>query len=366
MQGIASFSKVSASSPVEFADLNADPNALEKGGLWLVVADFEGRIRAWRFAVRNLAAGLGPNSDSTPEEKWSGPEAKTWSTSLSALEYQNAVQRTREHVRQGTIFQANICRVMSAPLSAPGSARALSKLLAAGNPAPFEGYAHIETGNPESDLWLASASPELFLQVRQQNDGSAQISSSPIKGTAKTRAGISPKDEAENIMITDLVRNDLQRVCAPGTVGVDGLLEYEDHPGLVHLVSTVRGQLTHNPRVAPGYWREILELTLPPASVSGAPKLAALDVIAELEPGPRGPYCGAIGWIDVDAGTCDLSVGIRTFWWESASAYGGPRLHFGTGAGITWGSDPVGEWEETQLKARILIGLASTSKGTDA
>lgn len=366
MQGIAQFSKVSASSPVEFADLNVHPDALEKGGLWLVVADFEGRIRAWRFADRVSDTEIRSHLDAKTEQTWSGPDPKTWSTSLSALEYQNAVQTTREYVREGTIFQANICRVMSAPLPVPGSARALSKILAAGNPAPFEGFAQIETGNPESELWLASASPESFLQVRQNSDGTASISSSPIKGTAKTRTGITAKDEAENIMITDLVRNDLQRVCEPGTVSVEGLLNYEDHPGLVHLVSTVRGQLSRNPLVTPGYWREILELTLPPASVSGAPKAAALDVIAELEPGPRGPYCGAIGWIDVDAGTCDLSVGIRTFWWESASAYGGPRLHFGTGAGITWGSDPVGEWQETQLKAHILIGLASNSQEAGA
>lgn len=359
MQGIAQFAQVTATRPVEFADLDKNPTALEEGGLWLVVANFEGLIRAWRFEdVRPTTDPVQVNLHAN-DQTWSGPSKNLWSSSLSAPQYQDAVNSVREYVRGGTVYQANICRVMSAPLSCAGSAPALGRVLAQGNPAPHEGFAQIESGNPESDLWLVSASPETFLTVRQNVDGTAQISSAPIKGTAKTRAGITAKDEAENIMITDLVRNDLQRVCAPGTVTVNGLLNYEDHPGLVHLVSTVSGELNKNPITAPEFWQEILTLTLPPASVSGAPKPAALKVISQLEPGPRGPYCGAIGWIDVDAGTCDLSVGIRTFWWEQDSPYGGPRLHFGTGAGITWDSDPVREWEETELKAHILVGLAS-------
>lgn len=359
MQGIAQFAHRTATRPVEFADLSRDPDALEEGGLWLVVADFEGRIRAWRFEEAQPTASTEQVNLHAKDESWFGPSKNLWSSSLLASEYQDAVSSVRESVRNGTVYQANICRVLSAPLPHPGSASALGRILAHGNPAPHQGFVQIESENLESDLWLVSASPETFLTVRQNPNGTAQVSSAPIKGTAKTRAGITAKDEAENIMITDLVRNDLQRVCASGTVEVNGLLNYEDHPGLVHLVSTVSGELNKNPITAPEFWREILAHTLPPASVSGAPKPAALKVISELEPGPRGPYCGAIGWIDVDAGTCDLSVGIRTFWWEQKSPYGGPRLHFGTGAGITWGSDPVREWEETELKAHILVGLAS-------
>ncbi len=101
-------------------------------------------------------------------------------------------------------------------------------------------------------------------------------------------------------------------------------------------------------------WPEILDATFPPGSVTGAPKIAALQVIGELEPLPRGPYCGALGWVDADRGTASLNVAIRTFWFDEG------ELHFGTGGGITWGSDPAGEWAETELKASRLIPLAES------
>jgi para-aminobenzoate synthetase component 1 len=174
------------------------------------------------------------------------------------------------------------------------------------------------------------------------------VASSPIKGTAPDDTGLLPKDEAENVMIVDLVRNDLQRVSRPGTIAVPSLLRVERHPGLVHLVSTVEG------RLAPGRgWPDLLAATMPPGSVSGAPKSSALRAIRDLEPVPRGPYCGAVGYVDADRGTARLAVGIRTFWLD------GGILRFGTGAGITWGSDPAREWDETELKAARLVGLAS-------
>jgi para-aminobenzoate synthetase component 1 len=134
---------------------------------------------------------------------------------------------------------------------------------------------------------------------------------------------------------------------------VPSLLRTEQHPGLVHLVSTVQGELREGVS-----WAEILRATLPPGSVSGAPKRAALDLIAELELVSRGPYCGAVGFVDADAGQAVLAVGIRTFWWH------GGTLRFGTGAGITWGSDPAGEWQETELKAARLVRLASGEGGS--
>jgi para-aminobenzoate synthetase component 1 len=135
-------------------------------------------------------------------------------------------------------------------------------------------------------------------------------------------------------------------------VEVTALLSVEAHPGLVHLVSTVSGRLADG-----AGWVDLLAATSPPGSVSGAPKASALHAVADLEPAPRGPYCGGIGWVDADAGTGCLAVGIRTFWWDDG------YLRFGTGAGITWGSDPDAEWEETRLKARRLIGLASGQDG---
>ncbi len=163
---------------------------------------------------------------------------------------------------------------------------ALGAALALGNPAPFSAVVRL----PGHGVEVASASPERFLA----RDGD-RVWSSPIKGTAATVDDFLPKDRAENVMIVDLVRNDLGRVCEWGSVQVPALLAVEPHPGLVHLVSTVEG------RLRPGVgWAEAIEATFPPGSVTGAPKLAALDHIARLEPIERGVYCGAVGWVDAD------------------------------------------------------------------
>ncbi|MGO4245099.1 chorismate-binding protein, partial [Janibacter sp. RAF20_2_2] len=183
-----------------------------------------------------------------------------------------------------------------------------------------------------------------------------RLVSSPIKGTAPTIEAMLTKDVAENVMIVDLVRNDLQHVCEPGTVAVERLCAPESHPGLVHLVSDVVGTLRSGMT-----WADVLSATFPPGSVSGAPKSSALTAIADLETTPRGPYCGAIGWVDADhpAGPRgELAVGIRSFF-ATVDPDGVRRLRFGTGAGITWASDPAGEWAECELKADVLVGLAS-------
>lgn len=159
-------------------------------------------------------------------------------------------------------------------------------------------------------------------------------------------------------MIVDLVRNDLGRVCATGSVEVPRLCAVEQHPGLVHLVSAVRGELAEGTG-----WSRLLASTFPPGSVTGAPKSSALRIIEALETAPRGPYCGGIGWVDADRGTAELAVGIRTFWIDRGDGPG-PVLRFGTGAGITWGSDPAREWDETELKAGRLLAIASGANET--
>jgi para-aminobenzoate synthetase component 1 len=134
----------------------------------------------------------------------------------------------------------------------------------------------------------------------------------------------------------------------PGSVTVPDLLEVQEHPGLVHLVSTVQATLL------PGTtWPALLAAAFPPGSVTGAPKLAALSMIDSLEPAQREFYCGAFGWVDADTGEAELAVAIRTFWLRDGT------LRFGTGAGITWGSDAGAEWRETELKAARLIQVAS-------
>ena len=150
---------------------------------------------------------------------------------------------------------------------------------------------------------------------------------------------------------TVTIRNDLGRICRTGSVEVPALLQVEEHPGLVHLVSTVSGELDRGVG-----WSQILAAMFPPGSVTGAPKIAALEVISELEAGPRGPYCGAFGWVDADAGRAELAVAIRTFWTEESPSR--RTLAFGTGAGITWASDPAAEWRETELKSARLLRVA--------
>jgi para-aminobenzoate synthetase component 1 len=341
---------------VERVDVGAEPARLLTPGWWAVVGTFEGRVTAWRFAE------VGPDRATADPARWHGPDAAAWTTSLDRDAYVAAVDHVRGDIREGRVYQANVCRVMSAPLAPPGAdrgrgpvepdARALHARLAAGNPAPFAGGVHVP-----GEAWVVTASPELFLRV-ETGAGTGVVTSGPIKGTAPTPAGLTDKDRAENVMITDLVRNDLQHVCAPGSVEVTELLAEQQHPGLVHLVSTVRGRLADP--ASPTLWRDLLDATYPPGSVSGAPKSSALDVVAELEPVPRGPYCGAVGWVEVaqdGALRAELAVAIRTFWW---TAERGGTLRFGTGAGITWASDPAAEWAETELKAARLVGLASS------
>ncbi len=278
---------------------------------------------------------------------------------MSRANYLAAVQEIRNRIESGEVYQVNVCRVLSADVPQRPDAAALSAILTSGNPAPYAGVIDVQADDDGAipGAWVVSASPELSVAVA---DG--LVSSGPIKGTAPSAEQLLDKDRAENVMITDLVRNDLQHVCAPGTVTVTDLLAVEEHPGLVHLVSRVRGELANPDLAADGArgWQELLAATHPPGSISGAPKSSALTAIADTEPTNRGPYCGQIGWIDADAGTARLAVGIRTFWWSDA------RLNFGTGAGITYDSDPASEWAETELKAATLLNLASTSGKVDA
>lgn len=352
----------------------AQPERLSAGGWWAVVGEFSGRVRAWRFAEvehddddglrpaghdpgRAAAPSSGDDSRSPhPGSGWSGPSLAAWCSSASRAEYEAAVEETRQAIDRGVLRQANICRVLRAPLArgVDGSepdAGALAVLLEVANPAPHGGHVHVPAGGGLPSAWVVSASPELFLR----RDG-AVLTSSPIKGTAREASGLAEKDRAENVMITDLVRAELERVCDVGSVEVPALLALEHHPGLVHLVSTVTGRLRPEVASAPDGWARIFDATYPPGSVSGAPKQAALRTIGQLEPVDRGPYCGTVGWIDADAGTAELAVAIRTFWWDAGD---GGTLRFGTGAGITWGSDPEQEWAETELKARRLVTLAS-------
>ncbi|WP_306320583.1 MULTISPECIES: chorismate-binding protein [unclassified Streptomyces] len=322
----------------DLRDVTSDPAALDSTGFWAVCADFEGRLTCARFGDVRSAPVPAPRPGG-----WPGPAPTHWTSSLDHAAYTEGVRRIRAQIATGGVYQANLCRVLSAPISPYADVDALTALLARGNPAPYAGTVRI----PGHGVEVATASPELFLR----RDGRI-VESGPIKGTGRTEDDLLDKDHAENVMIVDLVRNDLGVVCATGSVTVPDLCVVEKHPGLVHLVSTVRGELPE----AAG-WPELLDAAFPPGSVTGAPKSSALRIIDELETAPRGPYCGGIGWVDADRGTGELAVGIRTFWIDRGAD--GDFLRFGTGAGITWGSDPEREWRETELKASRLLAVAS-------
>jgi para-aminobenzoate synthetase component 1 len=331
---VAPLAVVGGRLATDLVDVTDDLTALDGSGFWAVVLPFDGPPVCARFATVRPATPW-------PGRPWVGPPLDAWRSSLSRAEFCAGVVAIREAIAAGDVYQVNLCRVLAAPRPVDADVAALGAALASGNPAPYSAVVRL----PGLGVEVASASPERFLR----RDG-AIVESRPIKGTAATADGFLPKDRAENVMIVDLVRNDLGRVCEYGSVVVpDGrLLEVEAHPGLHHLVSTVTG------RLRPGVgWASVIDATFPPGSVTGAPKLAALSTIASLEPASREVYCGAIGWVDADRDIGDLNVAIRTFWLAD------DEVRFGTGGGITWDSDPDGEWEETELKARNLIRVAS-------
>ena len=311
----------------ELIAISHDPADLSNGAFWAVSTDFEGGFTAACFATVIDA--------DFPHHDWKKIEG-VWQSSRSQLQYQEYVESIQRSIADGWVYQVNVCRELSTPYEASGNLRGLFCEILINNPAPWASYLEIP------DINIASASPELFLK-RTGN----HVRTSPIKGTqlpGQTHFGA--KDLAENVMIVDLMRNDLGAICENGSITVPRLLASEPHPGLVHLVSDIEGQLL--PKIT---WSQIFASLQPPGSISGAPKSSAISVIAENETA-RGPYCGTLGWVQGDR--CELSVAIRIFFKDS-------RLRFGTGAGITWSSDPVAEWEETELKARRLITIAGGS-----
>ena len=297
----------------DLVDLTSDLSALDSEGFWVVVVTFEGEVTCARFASVRAAPGVVAGG--------AAPVGAAWASSLSFADWAAGVAHIRGAIRDGDVYQVNLTR----RLSARGVSLPRQPLMV-----------------DLPGLSIASASPELFLRRAGRT-----VESRPIKGTAASASGFLPKDRAENVMIVDLVRNDLGRVCEYGSVSVPGLCSVEAAVGVHHLVSTVRGVL----RADVG-WPELLAATFPPGSVVGAPKLAALEVIAKLEPVPRDVYCGAVGWVDASARTGSLCVAIRTFWTR------GSEVWFGTGGGITWDSTAEGEWAETELKAARLLSLA--------
>jgi para-aminobenzoate synthetase component I len=263
-------------------------------------------------------------------------------SSFDRAGYLATVARAIEYVHAGDCFQVNLAQRLLYPHT--GSAYELYGRLRERNPAPFAGYLDL------GDFVIASASPERFLRLH-----AGEVQARPIKGTRprgetvadderrRNELTASGKDRAENIMIVDLLRNDLGRVCRYGSVRVPALCRVESYQHVHHLVSEITGRLWDGRNAI-----DLLRAAFPGGSVTGAPKIRAMEIIAELEPTARGPYCGSLGYIGFD-GNMDTSILIRTF------TAGRAWLQFPVGGGIVADSVPEREYEETWHKAEGLL-----------
>jgi para-aminobenzoate synthetase component 1 len=323
------------------------------GQAWLGgrALDGDGRRLARRLDDVHARLTSPATSDASPPAHDDPAEPLRFRSSLSRREYEAGVESVRAHIAEGDIYQANLTRRLEAPFrDDPWDAY---RRLRTGDPSLFSAFLDLgsspETGRPRA---LLSASPEPFLAL----DRDGVVATDPIKGTrprgrdrAEDRALAcellaSAKDRAENVMIVDVLRNDLGRVCRPGSIRVPRLCRLERTAAVQHLVSTVTGELAGGRDAF-----DLLAASFPGGSITGAPKIRAMAILEGLEPVRRGPYSGALGWIGPD-GAMQMSILIRTF------VADGRRLTLHVGGGITWGSDPAAEWEETVAKARGPLG----------
>jgi para-aminobenzoate synthetase component 1 len=269
-------------------------------------------------------------------------------SNMDFAEYAAAFHRIKHYIHEGDCYQVNFAQRFEA--SVEGSPWTFYRILRRDNPAPFSAYFNTP------DCQVLSSSPERFLQVRE-----GQVETRPIKGTRPR--GISPredlllaqelrqsaKDRAENVMIVDLMRNDLGRVCRPGSIQVPELFALESFTSVHHLVSTVTGKLADGNDAL-----HLLRACFPGGSITGAPKLRAMEIIEELEPHRRGVYCGSIGYLGFD-GAMDTNIAIRTM----VHSHG--TLHIWAGGGIVDDSDLKAEYRETYYKIAAILELLEQS-----
>lgn len=263
-----------------------------------------------------------------------------WRSNFTRDSYVTAVDRIKEYIAAGDIYQANVSQRFSTAIHSEFDRWGFYKRLRTVNPAPFAAYLSFGT------YVLASSSPERFLQLHN-----GDVEARPIKGTAKRHLDenadrlaaaellASEKDRAENVMIVDLMRNDLSRVCAPGSVRVPTLCGLESYASVHHLVSVVTGKIANGKDAF-----DLIEATFPGGSITGAPKIRAMEIITEIEKLPREAYCGSIGYIGFD-GAMDMNIAIRTV------IFGPDEAVFQAGGGITLLSVSDAEYGETLIKA---------------
>ena len=317
------------------------------GHAWLAGRALDERIARLDRRLADVRERLRQPQSATRVATAEPPAGFEFRSGLGRDAFEAGVEAVRQEIARGEIYQANLTRRLETPFR--GDPWPLFRRLRTGDPALFAAFLDLGpspvTGAPRAIL---SASPEPFLSVT--SDG--RVATDPIKGTrprgrdrdedrALARELLqSGKDRAENVMIVDVVRNDLGRVCLPGTVRVPRLCRLERTAAVQHLVSTVTG------RLSPGMDAfHLLAASFPGGSITGAPKIRAMELLEGMEPVRRGPYTGAAGWIGAD-GAMQTSILIRTF------VADGARLTLHVGGGITWRSDPAEEWDETVAKAR--------------
>jgi len=308
--------------------INGDVDALARR-----LDDVRARIAEWTFGRR-------PSFDTRPQDA-----PFRMRSNLDRAAYEAGVERIRDAIARGDLYQANLTRRLEAPFS--GDPWPLYRRLRRGNPAPFGAFLDLGSMD-DGPRAILSASPEAFLTVGA--DG--VVTTDPIKGTrprGRDRAEDrrlacellgSAKERAENVMIVDVLRNDLGRVAVPGSVRVPRLCRLERTGAVQHLVSRVEARLRPDVDAF-----DLLRATFPGGSITGAPKIRAMELLSALEPVARGPYTGTLGWIGPD-GAMNSSILIRTF------VADGRRLTLHVGGGITWRSDAADEWDETVAKAR--------------
>jgi para-aminobenzoate synthetase component 1 len=319
------------------------------GHAWIAGRALDGDGRRLARRLDDVHARLTSAAHGPAEAMPAGPFV--FRSGLGRAAYEAGVSRIREHIARGDLYQANLTRRLETPFE--GDPWPLYRRLRTGDPSLFSAYLDLGqgqlSGRPRA---LLSASPEPFLSV----DANGLVKTDPIKGTRPRGRDVaadralardllsSAKDRAENVMIVDVLRNDLGRVCRPGTVRVPRLCRLERTAAVQHLVSTVTGVLAEGRDAF-----DLLAASFPGGSITGAPKIRAMEILEGLEPVRRGPYTGAIGWIGPD-GAMQTSIVIRTF------VADGRRLTLHVGGGITWKSDPAAEWDETVTKARGPLG----------
>ena len=327
----------------------------ETGVLFLVGHDFN---RTANAVIERLRAIVGAGLD-TPTATGNRKQATTaatsratmtsnsparrskWKWNLSRADFCTAVQRVREYIASGDVYQVNLSQ--RARCTYDGDSVALYQALRLGNPAPYGAYLDL------GDWQLISTSPEQFLQKTGR-----QLETRPIKGTRprgidaagdrqnEAALRVSKKDRAELLMIVDLERNDLGRVAEFGSVQVEGLYQLEHYAKVIHQTARVKATLAEHKDIY-----DALAAIFPGGSITGAPKIRAMQIIEEIEPTRRGVYCGSIGYIGFD-GDAEFNIAIRSLHLKDG------QLDYQVGGGIVWDSDPQDEYQETLDKARAI------------